>query len=79
MRANEKEKPQMHMHPEEFADIQHDLGLSDNELRDALSLSKETGSRMIRRFKTGEVAISGPVATCMFAFEDGFRPEAWPS
>jgi hypothetical protein len=69
----------MYMHPEEFADIQHDLGLSDNELRDALMLSKETGSRMIRRMKTGDVAISGPVATCMFAFVDGFRPESWPS
>lgn len=69
---------QVYMEPEEFADIQHDLDLSDNELRDAMMLSKETGARMIRRFKAGDVPISGPVATCMRAFEDGFRPDAWP-
>lgn len=68
----------MHMHPEEFADIQHALDLSDNELSDVLGLSKDSGPRMIRRMKTGDVSISGPIATCMFAFEDGFRPDGWP-
>ena len=68
----------MKMHPEEFSDIQYELDLTDRQLSDALGLSEDSGPRMIRRMKVGEVAISGPVANCMFAFQDGYRPDAWP-
>lgn len=63
-----------YMHSEEFADIQHDLDLSDRDLATVLGLNKN-GHRQIRRIKEGKVPCSGPMAVAMLALEEGFRPD----
>lgn len=53
------------------------LGMSVNELRDALRLSPKTGSRAIRRWEIGEIPITGPAAVAIEAMLDGFTPERY--
>jgi DNA-binding transcriptional regulator YiaG len=51
------------------------LGMTINQLRDALRLSRKTGGRTIRRWETGEVPITGPAAVAIEAMLAGFVPE----
>lgn len=53
------------------------LGMTVNELRDALRLSPKTGGRAIRRWETGQVPITGPAAVAMEAMLAGFLPEGY--
>lgn len=51
------------------------LGMSVNDLRDALRLSAATGNRVIRRWEIGEVPVTGPAAVAIEAMLAGFVPE----
>jgi DNA-binding transcriptional regulator YiaG len=51
------------------------LGMTVNDLRDALRLSSSTGNRVVRRWETGEVPITGPAAVAIEAMLAGFVPE----
>lgn len=53
------------------------LGMTVNELRDALRLSPKTGGRAIRRWETGQVPITGPAAVAMEAMLAGYEPEQY--
>ena len=48
------------------------LGLTVNELADALRLSPQNGGRKVRRWEAGEVPVSGPVAVAIEAMLNGF-------
>ncbi len=50
------------MTPTQFKDARKALGLSQNDMADALGLKT---SRAIRQFESGERAVSGPVAKLM--------------
>lgn len=51
------------------------LGMTVNDLRDALRLSHKNGGRTIRRWETGEVPIAGPAQVAIEAMLAGFVPE----
>lgn len=51
------------------------LGMTINELRDALRLSPKTGGRAIRRWENGDVPITGPAQVAIEAMLAGFIPE----
>lgn len=51
------------------------LGMTVNELRDALRLSPKMGNRIIRRWEAGEVPITGPASVAIEAMLAGFEPE----
>ena len=51
------------------------LGLTVNELADALLLSPQNGGRKVRRWEAGDVPVSGPVAVALEAMLNGFEPE----
>lgn len=51
------------------------LGMTVNELRDALRLSRKMGNRIIRRWEAGEVPITGPASVAIEAMLAGFEPE----
>lgn len=53
------------------------LGMTVNDLRDALRLSADTGGRVIRRWETGTRPITGPAAVAMEAMLAGFVPEGF--
>lgn len=53
------------------------LGMTINELSDALRLSPESGGRVIRRWETGNRPITGPAAVAMEAMLAGFVPEGF--
>ena len=59
-----------------FARAQKELGLSDRQLAANLGLSPRNGHLTIRRIKKGEIPCSGPIASAVVAFLQGFRP-AW--
>ncbi|MEM9668675.1 MAG: helix-turn-helix transcriptional regulator [Pseudomonadota bacterium] len=61
----------------QFEKIRLQLGLSDEELADALGLSAN-GPVAIGKMRRGQKEVSGPVTTAMLAFVDGFRPPWWP-
>lgn len=67
------------MTSEEFQAARKKLGLSVNEMADALRLSPENGGRKVRRFESGGVKISGPVAVAVEAMLSGFVPEQAPT
>ena len=51
------------------------LGLTVNELADALRLSPQNGGRKVRRWEAGDVPVSGPVAVAIEAMLNGFEPK----
>lgn len=51
------------------------LGLTVNELADALRLSPQNGGRKVRRWEAGDVPVSGPVAVAIEAMLNGFYPK----
>jgi len=53
------------------------LGLTVNELADALLLSPQNRGRKVRRWEAGEVPVSGPVAVALEAMLNGFYPSHW--
>lgn len=50
------------------------LGLSINDMAQALRLKPENGSRTIRRVEAGDSDLSGPVAVAVEAMLRGFVP-----
>lgn len=62
------------MKPQELRDARHELGMSVNELAEALRLNPKNGGRKVRRWETGEHEISGPVAVAIEAMLNGFMP-----
>lgn len=53
------------------------LGMTVNELSDALRLNPDTGGRVIRRWESGTRPITGPAAVAMEAMLAGFVPEGY--
>lgn len=60
---------------DDVARARAELGMSVNDLRDALRLSPTTGNRVIRRWEIGEVPVTGPAAVAIEAMLAGFVPE----
>lgn len=60
---------------DDVARARAELGMSVNDLRDALRLSPKTGNRVIRRWEIGEVPVTGPAAVAIEAMLAGFVPE----
>lgn len=60
------------MSAEEFARAQRLLGWSDDQTAHNLGLSRN-GDVQVRRIKRGRLPCSGPIATLMRAFLDGWR------
>ena len=62
----------------QFEKIRLQLGLSDEELSDALGLSAN-GPVAIGKMRRGDKPVSGPIATAMLAFVSGYRPPWYPA
>lgn len=50
------------------------LGMSVNEIAEALRLSPASGSTTVRRWMSGRTEISGPAAVALEAMLDGYEP-----
>lgn len=56
------------------AKIRKRLGLTRAALARVLRLSPASGHETVKRWETGETAVSGPVSLALEALDDGWRP-----
>jgi len=61
----------------QFEKIRLQLGLSDEELSQALGLSVN-GPVAIGKMRRGQRDVSGPITTALMAFVSGYRPPWYP-
>jgi transcriptional regulator with XRE-family HTH domain len=69
----EKKNQMETLSPERVREIRESVGLSQGGLASLLGLGSGS-AKTVRRWESGEISCPGPVAFCLQALADGYRP-----